>query len=217
MLFTTNRFLQRMGPTLEIVCSKIVPAGIGWQAASVAASNLDPLLFSLATGAGDGCMVLLGHQAWHRAKKACRQTVDLDSEKQISYWLGSAAACSGAAWQPVVDLCAPYGLFPTMALTSAACGAAFYTGLRVFRRVYRVPGSNTDDAQLAASIGGATGAFVLTDPLLNGGMVPFLEIATDASVYNACLTAGASTGLGFMGVQGLQNAWVERAYTDKKK
>lgn len=215
MLFT-SRFLRRTGHTLEIVCSKIIPAGIGWQAASVAASNLDPLLFSLATGAGDGCMVLLGHQAWHRAKKRyCPTTVDLDSEKQISYWLGSAAVCSGAVWQPTVDLCAPLGLFPTMALTSAACGAAFYIGLRVFRRVG--PGSKTDDAQLAASIGGATGAFVLTDPLLNGGMVPFLEIAANASVHNACITAGVSTGLGFMAVQSLQNACVERVYTDEKK
>ena len=137
----------------------------------------------------------------------------MDSETNFLL-AGCAATCSVRRGG---RLTAPLGLFPSMALTSAACGAAFYTGLRVFRRVYRVgPGSKTDDAQLAASIGGATGAFVLTDPLLNGGMVPFLEIAADTSVYNACLTAGASTGLGFMGVQGLQNAWVERVYTDEK-
>ncbi len=214
-------FFKRMLSTCEIVASKIVPAGVGWQGASILAATSGPATFAITTGMGDSFMVILGHQAWYRVKNKWTGSVDLDQEKQVSYWLGSAAFLSGTCWQPVVDVANEFvlGLYPTMAVTSIACGTAFYTGLRLFRRVYRVhhvPDSKRNDLQLAASIGGATGMFVCTDPILSGNhcVLSAFQISSNVPVHQACFTSGISTGLGFLALQSVQNAHVRYSYLD---
>ena len=113
--------------------------------------------------------------------------------------------------------------------TWMACGAAFFLGLRVFRRVYSrtqvlpsVAASTATnfrhDAALSVSIGGATGAFVGTDVVYLPEQNPLIDAfgveATDAPLVG-CVKAGASTAFGFTAAQSLQNVVTQgRTWTD---
>ncbi len=119
----------------------------------------------------------MGHVAWHaivQRRLLRREGVDLGKEAQTATLLGTAALCSGTAWQPVVNAAHGLGLGfnAAAALGGVVCAAAFFGGLRLGRHVW-APILNhvlapdyanlQADAGLAAAVGGASAAFVGTD------------------------------------------------------
>ena len=100
---------KRFVATAEVTVSKIFPAGFGWQTSSIIAENhlgyaADSAAFALTTGLGDAVGVLAGHTAYYAAKKATvDSSIDMEREAHVGVLLGSAAFCSGTAWQPLVD------------------------------------------------------------------------------------------------------------------
>ena len=116
--------------------SKIFPAGFGWQTSSIIAENNfgfapDTLYFALTTDVGDGLGVLGGHYLYYSAKKALinDSSTNMESEFQTAILLGSAAFCSGTAWQPLVDALqgANLSFGGVFAGTWVECGLAFYS------------------------------------------------------------------------------------------
>ena len=64
----------------------------------------DTLNFALTTGVGNGLGVLGGHCLFYGTEKALvDEDINLETEFQTAVLLGSAAFCSGTAWQPLVD------------------------------------------------------------------------------------------------------------------
>eukprot|EP00946_MAST-07B_sp_MAST-7B-sp1_P004689 g4689.t1 len=220
---------SRIGVTAEVAISKIFMAGFGWQGFSVIAEDVlgysaDSLGFALVTGAGDFTGVCLGHTAWMLGKASLvDDSIDTTAEFHTGLLLGSAAFCSGTAWQPTVNLLHDtlgLGFTPSAALTMAACGTAFFGGLRLFRAVfspvlYGVEESNyanlKADAALSVSVGAATGAFVGTDLSFGAGnwLAPVVGIPDSASTIAGMGLAGTSTALGFSVVQMAQNVSVK--------
>lgn len=224
---------NRFGITFEVAVSKIFPAGFGWQYAScIAEAQLgfaaDSMQFALCTGVGDGVGVMVGHTTYYALKKAVTgdTNIDVGVQAQTGLLLGSAAFCSGSVWQPTVDMLTASGMsFTSVATgTTMICGIAFYAGLRMFRLIYGKGGilgmsgvednsySNLKaDALLSLSIGGATGAFVGTDVSFGDGnwLRPLFGIEDGTADLLGAVTAGASTGTGFLAFQTCQNV-VER-------
>ena len=221
--------------TLEVTVSKIFPAGAGWQAASLYADKLgfaaDSASFALTTGVGDGIAVAAGHTGYYAAKKAIADpTIDMGEQAGLGVWLGSAAVCSGALWQPLVNALQASEKLPFEAvagMTAVGCGGAFLTGLRVGRAVMPwVPdcdsGNFATDAYLSMAIGGASSFFVGTDVAYLGGDGNFLRPVVGVEDFDSDLLgvakAGTSTALGFVAFQSVQNvafksgtAWLDPA------
>ena len=103
------QFFKRSQSTFEITLSKIFPAGFAWQAAAISMNILHipstSLYFALGTGICDGMGVLYGHRLWTKWKKKYDATINIEREKKVSRWLGTAAFMSGTMWQPTVNLC----------------------------------------------------------------------------------------------------------------
>jgi hypothetical protein len=101
---TANRFKT----TLEVIVSKIFPAGFGWQAASVVAGGMgyqaSSANFFLMTGAGDFAGVFAGHNVYSVTNRLVEGKSDVLADVPKGLWLGSAAFCSGTAWQSTVNL-----------------------------------------------------------------------------------------------------------------
>ena len=186
--------------------------------------SADSLSFALMTGAGDFTGVCLGHTAWMIGKASLfDDSIDTTAEFHTGILLGSAAFCSGTAWQPVVNLLHDtlgLGFTPAAALTMAACGTAFFGGLRIGRAVlspvlYGVEEANyanlKADAALSVSVGAATGAFVGTDLSFGSAnwLAPVVGIPDTASTFAGMGLAGSSTLLGFTAVQMVQNVTVK--------
>jgi len=210
----------RFGPTLEVIVSKIFPAGFGWQAASVVAGGqgfeADSMSFALTTGAGDFVGVLAGHSALTLAKGAMGKTESVSGDLVAGLWLATAAFCSGTAWQPVVNFlhdAAHCSFATTVVGTGAATGFCFFAGLRLGRIVYAplgLPKSDyanlCGDALLSVSIGAATGTFVGTDVTFADNVIrPFFGVEDSMSDIEGMVRAGASTSAGFLCMQSLQN------------
>lgn len=215
----------RFQATTEVMVSKIFPAGFAWQGTSILAENCgmsaESLNFALTTGVGDAIGVFTGHTLFMMIKKAVTGNagIDMETERQTGILLGSAAFCSGTAWQPVVNALTVTGSSFNMAATGTAiaCGFAFFGGLRLARAIYPHMGltrveqpsySNLkSDATLSLSIGGATGAFVGTDVTFGdqNWLRPVVGIEDSAGTLTGMATAGGSTALGFAAFQGLQN------------
>jgi hypothetical protein len=173
--------LDRFKVTAEVTVSKIFPAGFGWQSSSILARDFlgyapDTLGFALTTGLGDGIGVFLGHCAYNVAKKNATgdDSINMERETQTGILLGSAAFCSGTAWQPIVNVlqAADLSFFQVFAGTWMGCGTAFYLGIRGARTILSGPfqhikeptfENSITDKSLSAAIGGATGFFVGTD------------------------------------------------------
>jgi hypothetical protein len=108
-VFASSGLARRFVVTAEVSISKIFPAGFGWQTSSIIAENhlgyaADSAAFALTTGLGDALGVLFGHTAFYAAKKAAvDSSIDMEREAHVGVLLGSAAFCSGTAWQPLVD------------------------------------------------------------------------------------------------------------------
>lgn len=218
--------MNRFTVMAEVTVSKIFPAGFGWQSASVIAENNfgyapDSLNFALTTGIGDGIGVLLGHSAYFAAKKAITddESINVSREIQTGVLLGSAAFCSGTAWQPLVDVLQGAGLsFNQVFLgTWMGCGTAFYVGLRVARTLLSGPleyihaptyDNGKNDISLSIAIGGATGFFVGTDAAYlpeQNFLIDVVGIKDGTSDLAGCAIAGTSTALGFLTAQTVEN------------
>jgi len=205
----------------EVTVSKIFPAGFGWQTASIVAGSQfgyasDSLGFALSTGAGDAIGVLGGHMAYYAAKKSLlKSDINLVCELQTGILLGSAAFCSGTAWQPIVNALQGANL-PFMGVfagTWVGCAAAFYAGLRMGRTILSGPfqyiseptyDNSKTDASLSVAIGGATGFFVGTDAAYlpeQNFLIDIVGIKPGTPDLVGCAIAGSSTSLGFMTAQ----------------
>jgi len=229
--------IRRFKLTLEITVSKLIPAGAGWQAMGTFASSLDlassSASFALLTGIGDGLGVGLGHMLYKTCQRAIvrssnkkrspqeqLQEPSLPVELQTAIYLGSAAFCSGAVWQPVVNLLTetfPSDFYSIMSGTGVVCTAAFFAGLRAGRILYGKSGllpaiapnsiqNLKGDALLSVSIGGGAACFVGTDYSMIGN--PFralLGIAPTDTALMGCVRAGTSTSIGYFAIQTAQN------------
>jgi hypothetical protein len=230
---------ERIMSSLEVSVSKIFWAGAGWQTASLLAANLglasNSLGFYLAVGAGDMSGVFLGHTAYYMLKKAYMgdARIDVAREAQTGALLGGAAFFSGFTWQLSVDAARALsgGAFDSTLLgAGAACGVAFFAGMRVMRALLSRPLPAVEgatyhnlkaDAQLSAAIGGAAAAFVGTDVSFGqeaNWLQPLVGISPEASALAGVGLAGLSTTLGFMAVQaamavGLpaRRCWIDKA------
>lgn len=211
---------SRFITTAEVTVSKIFPAGFGWQTASIVAENnfgfaADSVNFALTTGAGDAIGVLMGHVTYYGLKKAVKPDINMKAEFQTGILLGSAAFCSGTAWQPLVDLLqgANLSFNSVFAGTWAGCGLAFYAGLRMARTILSgrlmyieepTYENGKNDASLSAVIGGATGFFVGTDAAYlpdQNFLIDIVGIKDGTPDLAGCVIAGSSTALGFMTAQ----------------
>lgn len=217
----TSALANRWIVTAEVAVSKIFPAGFGWQTASVLAGDagLTNLNFALATGLGDAVGVLGGHCLFYAAKKAVtkNENINMMRELHTGILLGSAAFCSGTAWQPVVNALqgADLSFGSVMAGTWLVCGTAFYAGLRIGRTLLPLSyvekptyeNSQTDVA-LSTAIGGATGFFVGTDAVYlpeQNWLLPAVGIVEGTPDVVGCALAGTSTSLGFLSTQSFLN------------
>jgi hypothetical protein len=210
---------RRIQVTAEVAISKIFPAGFGWQTAStfaenasMSAANLD---FALATGFGDGFCVFAGHTLWCLGKKTLVDpTIDMTAQAQTGILLGSAAFCSGTAWQPTVNAlqAAGWSFNSSLLATTGVCTLAFFTGLRLGRGAYGKVFDGVEeatyanikaDAALSVAVGGAAGCFVGTDiSYLDANWLrPLVGIEETVSPSMSAILAGTSTALGFTAVQ----------------
>jgi hypothetical protein len=211
---------DRFVVTAEVTVSKIFPAGFGWQTASIFAGDFgfaaDSMSFALTTGVGDGIGVLCGHMGYYTLKKSfVDSSIDMKQEAHTGILLGSAAFCSGTAWQPTVDALqgANLSFMEVFSGTWVVCGLAFYAGLRAGRtilsgyleHVHEPTYENSKtDASLSAVIGGATGFFVGTDAAYlpdQNFLINFVGIQDGTPDLVGCAIAGSSTSLGFLTAQ----------------
>mmetsp|Transcript_22646 Transcript_22646/g.53584 ORF Transcript_22646/g.53584 Transcript_22646/m.53584 type:complete len:318 (+) Transcript_22646:2553-3506(+) len=217
--------LKRFQVTAEVTVSKIFPAGFGWQTASVVAENNfgfapDSLNFALTTGMGDALGVLGGHCLFYGAKKTLvDSSINMESEFQTGVLLGTAAFCSGTAWQPIVDALqgANLSFMGVFTGTWVGCGMAFYAGLRAGRTILSgylshigepTYENSKADASLSVVIGGATGFFVGTDAAYlpdQNFLLPVVGIQDGTPDLVGCAIAGSSTSLGFLTAQSAFN------------
>jgi len=184
---------RRFKLTFEITVSKLLPAGVGWQAMAVTAGqwgvDASSTSFALLTGVGDAFGVGLGHLAYKACQRGIVSTLNKgrkDSEKlpepsmpnefQTAVHLGSAAMCSGTVWQPAVNFLTSLnlGFDTTFYGTGLVCAGVFFAGLRLGRVVYGrtgllssvAPNSYENlkgDAWLSLAVGGGSACFVGTD------------------------------------------------------
>lgn len=214
-------FAKRFKVMAEVTVSKVFPAGFGWQAGSVVAGDMgygaSDLSFALMTGFGDFTGVFLGHSLLTAFKVATGKNAD--GQISTGFMLASAAFCSGTAWQPIVNTlqAANYSFAGVAGITTVACCAAFFTGLRLTRMVYPSLGLKVEpasysnlkkDASLSLAIGAAGGGFVGTDALYHPDE-NFLKDVVGVLPYDstlvACSKAGTATSIGFVAVQTAQN------------
>jgi len=210
----------RFQTTLEVIVSKIFPAGFGWQAASLVAGSAgmeaDTASFALTTGAGDFAGVLIGHGGYSILKSAMGKSDDLKGDLVAGLWLATAAFCSGTAWQPTVNFlhdAAGCNFAQTVVGCGAVTGFCFFGGLRIGRILFAplgLPQSNyanlCDDALLSVSIGAATGTFVGTDVTFADNVIrPFFGVEDSMTDVQGMVRAGMSTSTGFLFMQSMQN------------
>lgn len=222
----SSTLMDRFVVTAEVTVSKIFPAGFGWQWSSIIADSYfgyasDSMNFALTTGVGDGIGVVMGHYTYYTAKKLITGSTDIDLTKELhtGILLGSAAFCSGTAWQPLVNALQGANLPFSQVFggTWLGCGAAFYVGLRLGRTILSGPLAHVEeptyenskgDVSLSAAIGGATGFFVGTDAAYlpdQNFLIDFVGIQDGTPDLTGCAIAGASTSLGFSSAQSGMN------------
>ena len=152
--------------TMERAAARLAAerAKVEAQANDAAGHEADSLAFSAYTGVGDGIAVAAGHTSYYAAKKAIVDpNINIGEQAGLGVWLGSAAVCSGALWQPLVNALQASEKLPfnaVMGATMVGCGGAFLTGLRVGRFVFPwMPGCDngnfSTDAYLSMAIGSA--------------------------------------------------------------
>jgi hypothetical protein len=207
----TTALMDRFTVTAEVTIPKIFPAGFCWQSSSMSAGDLgyasDSLNFALTTGLGDGLGVLGGPYAYCTVKKAITGSTDINLTKELH--TDSAAFCSGAAWQTLVNAFQGANLpFPQVfAGTWLGCGVAILSG--PFRHVEEPTYENGKaDVSLSTAIGGATGFFVGTYAAYlpdQNVLINIVDIQDGFSDLTGAAITGASTSLGFLSAQSGMN------------
>jgi hypothetical protein len=228
----SSALFQRFVVTAEVTVSKIFPAGLGWQAASIAAAGhggfaTDSLAFALSTGLGDAVGVLGGHCLYYSVKQrllansgtgsssthSSSKRINMTKELHTGALLGTAAFCSGTAWQPIVNALQgmDWSVAGVMVGTWVTCGTAFYAGLRIGRTLLPLAhvappthANSLTDCALSVSIGGATGFFVGTDAAYlpdQNFLLGVVGITPHTPDVVGCALAGTSTSLGFVSAQ----------------
>ena len=143
----------------------------------------------------------------------------MNEQFQTGVLLGSAAFCSGTAWQPLVDALQGANLSFSGVFTGTwvGCGLAFYGGLRAGRTILSGYLSHVEeptyensknDASLSAAIGGATGFFVGTDAAYlpdQNFLINVVGIPDGTPDLVGCVIAGTSTSMGFLTSQSVFN------------
>ena len=90
---------SRFSSTLDVIVSKLFPAGFCWQLASMMTkSDASSAKFAITTGAGEAAGVLGGHVLYSLIKGGYDKSV-LES----ALLLATGTLCSGTSWQPVVN------------------------------------------------------------------------------------------------------------------
>ena len=153
----------------------------------------------------------------HAFKKATFDpSIKVGEQAGVGVWLGSAAVCSGALWQPLVNTLQASEQLPFEAVAggvAVGCGGAFLAGLRLGRAVLPwVPdGDKTNfatDAYLSMTIGGASSFFVGTDVAYLGSEGNFLRPMVGVEDFDSDVLgvakAGTSTALGFVAFQSVR-------------
>jgi len=217
---------KRFVTTAEVTVSKIFPAGFCWQTSSIIAESTfgfapETMNFALTTGLGDALGVLGGHYLFYSAKKAITKddSINMTSELHTGILLGSAAFCSGTAWQPIVNALqgANLSFGEVFTGTWVGCGLAFYAGLRAGRTILSgflshveepTYENSKNDASLSAAIGGATGFFVGTDAAYlpdQNFLINVVGIQDGTPDLVGSMIAGTSTSMGFVAAQSVLN------------
>lgn len=214
-------FAKRFTVMAEVTVSKVFPAGFGWQAGSVVAGDMgyggSDIGFALMTGVGDFTGVFIGHSLLTAFKVATGKNAD--GQISTGFMLASAAFCSGTAWQPIVNTlqAANYSFAGVAGITTVACCAAFFAGLRLTRMIYPSLGLKVEpasysnlkkDASLSLAIGAAGGGFVGTDAIYHPDenfLKDIVGVLPHDSTLVACSKAGTATSIGFVAVQTAQN------------
>mmetsp|Transcript_47462 Transcript_47462/g.115594 ORF Transcript_47462/g.115594 Transcript_47462/m.115594 type:complete len:354 (-) Transcript_47462:290-1351(-) len=213
---------SRLLVLVDVMVTKIFPAGFGWQMASVFAGGAGyeatDMTFFLCTGLGDFTGVLVGHTVGQTILKAFGKKVDIVTAAETGLMLATAAFCSGFVWQPTLNALQTLGYsFNGCAFgVSVSCTMAFFLGLRLSRLMYgdlmdgvekNTYANLKADVGLSIAIGGATGAFVGTD--VSFGSVnwlrPIVGIEDGTGDLFGSVIAGSSTALGFAATQGVQS------------
>lgn len=213
-----NASSQRFSSMLDVVLSKLFPAGFCWQlASSVCGFDAKSPKFALATGVGEALGVFSGHILYTYLKS---KSEDFNSSEatQTALLLATGTICSGTSWQPIVNALQGMGLsFPGVFVgTWIACTYAFNFGLRVARNLYAdsmeyVQGPTYDNSRsdfaLSLTIGAATAFFVGTDVSMGDSncLTSLVGIQSDFGILKGALLAGLSTALGFSVAQTIFN------------
>lgn len=220
-----STLLDRFIVTAEVTVSKIFPAGFCWQLSSILANNhlgyaSDSLNFALTTGLGDALGVFGGHCMYYFGKKTfVNPDIHMKHEIHTGILLGTAAFCSGTAWQPIVNILQGANCTFTQVLigTWIGCGTAFYIGMRTartllsgtFQYIHEPTYYNSHtDISLSIAIGSATGFFVGTDAAYlpnENFLINIVGIQSGTPDFIGCAIAGSSTSLGFMTTQSMFN------------
>lgn len=220
-----STLLDRFIVTAEVTVSKIFPAGFCWQLSSILANNhlgyaSDSMNFALTTGVGDALGVFGGHCMYYFGKKALvNPNIHMKHEIHTGILLGTAAFCSGTAWQPIVNILQGANLsFAQVFIgTWIGCGTAFYIGMRTartllsgtFQYIHEPTYYNSHtDISLSIAIGSATGFFVGTDAAYlpnENFLIDVVGIKSGTPDFIGCAIAGSSTSLGFMTTQSIFN------------
>ncbi|GMI49482.1 hypothetical protein ScalyP_jg222 [Parmales sp. scaly parma] len=220
----TSEMANRFQTTIEVAVSNIFPAGFGWQSASILAETAgfssESVNFALTTGAGDFAGVFIGHNAFYAVKKSLGFEASSTRETaETGLLLASAAFCSGAGWQPIVNVLQGLNMsFGTVFCgTWVGCGALFYGGLRASRALMSdsfvfieepTHKNSLTDGSLSLAIGSATAFFVGTDAVYlpsQNFLIDVVGIGEGTGDLVGCAIAGSSTALEFLTCQSAFN------------
>jgi len=208
---------KRHSSTMEVIVSKMFPAGFFWQlAATLSGLSDETLRFAIFTGVCEAVGVLLCHVVFKtlRSSKEGDQ-VNFEEIIQTGLFLCTGTLFSATTWQPIVNTLQEMGLsfLGVFVGTWIMSTYAFNFGLRLARNIYSEKMKYVEcptwensriDMLLSISIGGASALFVGTDidyrPEENFMKDLFGIHDEYSSVYGAFI-AGCSTSIGFGVIQ----------------
>ena len=208
---------KRYSSTMEVIVSKIFPAGFFWQlAATLSGFSDDTLQFTICAGIGEAIGVLLGHTLYQTLKSSKdSDRINLSEIIQTGLFLATGTLCSATSWQPIVNTLQGMGLpfLGVLVGTWIMATYAFNFGLRLARNIYSEKMKYVEcptwensriDMLLSISVGGASALFVGTDidyrPEENFLKHLFGIHDEYSSLYGAFI-AGCSTSIGFGVIQ----------------
>eukprot|EP00551_Chaetoceros_affinis_P012343 CAMPEP_0203672278 /NCGR_PEP_ID=MMETSP0090-20130426/8046_1 /ASSEMBLY_ACC=CAM_ASM_001088 /TAXON_ID=426623 /ORGANISM="Chaetoceros affinis, Strain CCMP159" /LENGTH=325 /DNA_ID=CAMNT_0050537563 /DNA_START=190 /DNA_END=1167 /DNA_ORIENTATION=+ len=201
---------NRFSGTVDVIISKLFPAGFFWQlAASLCGLPSETLGFAICTGIGEAIGVVTGHILFSLVKSG--GTSSFAEISQTAIFLGTGTICSGTSWQPIVNTLQGIGLsfLGVFVGTWIACTYMFNFGLRAGRNLYskafeHVEGPTWENSRtdflLSFTIGGATAFFVGTDTAYlpeQNFLIGIVGIHDSFSIVHGAVLAGVSTALGF--------------------